>query len=161
MNLQNYLNPVEFKFSIKRLPATKFFVQSAVIPGISSGVTEQYTPFKTLYHHGDKVTFDDLILTVGVDENLGSYLESFNWLIGLTKPESFDQYVSLKDGDGLYSDATLTLMTNSKNPNIEITFKDLFPTSVGQIALNTTSTTVEVPTTDIVFKYSSYDIKVI
>jgi hypothetical protein len=161
MNVQNFLNPVEFKFNIKRLPSTKFYVQGATIPDISSGVTEQFTPFKTIYRPGDKLTFGDLVLTVAVDENLESYVETWNWLNGLTKPEKFDQYANLLSGDGLYSDATLTLVTNAKNPNIEVTFYDMFPISVGQITLNTTSTTVEAPTVDLTFKFSSYKINVV
>ena len=161
MQVQNYLNPTEFRFTIKRLPSTKFFVQTVTVPGISSGVTEQMTPFKTIYRPGDKVTFDDLTLTVVVDENLDSYLETWNWLIALTKPEGYNQYEALVAGDGVYSDATLTLLSNSKNPNIEITFKDMFPTAVGTIPLNISSTTVDAPTVDLTFKYSSYTIKVI
>jgi len=161
MQVQNYLNPVEFRFSIHRLPATKFFVQSATLPGVSTGSTEQFTPFKTIYRPGDKITFDDLTLTVAVDENLQSYLETWNWMIGLTKPENFSQYANLIEGDGVYSDATLTLLTSGKNPNIQVMFKDMFPTSLGQIQLNTTNSTIEVPTTDITFKYSSYSIEVV
>lgn len=161
MQVQNYLNPVEFRFTIQRLPATKFFVQGATVPSISSGYTEQMTPFKTIYRPGDKVTFDDLTLTVIVDENLDSYIETWNWLTSLTKPENFEQYTNLIEGDGIYSDATLTLMSSGKNPNIEITFKDMFPTSVGSIPLNISTTTVDAPTVDLTFKYSSYTVKVI
>lgn len=161
MQLQNYLNPVEFRFTIKRLPATQFFVQSASVPGINSGTTEQPTPFKNLYRPGDKLTYDDFVVTVIVDEHLESFIETFNWIEGLTKPESFDQYANLIEGDGLYSDATLTLVTNAKNPNVEITFRDMFPTGLGQITLNTNANSVDVPTVDITFRYNSYDIKVI
>lgn len=161
MQTQNYLNPSEFRFTIKRLPSTKFFVQTAIVPDISSGATEQFTPFKTIYRPGDKVTFGDLVLTVVIDENLDSYIETWSWLTALTKPENFEQYANLIEGDGIYSDATLTIMTNAKNPNVEITFKDMFPTGVGQIPLNIATTTVDAPTVDLTFKYSSYDIKLI
>jgi hypothetical protein len=84
-------------------------------------------------------------------------------LIALTKPEDFEQYADLikAGGDGIYSDATLTLLSSKKNPNVEITFKDMFPISVGSIALATNATDVVPPVVDMTFRYSSYSFKVI
>ena len=65
---QNFLSPVEFQFSIKRMPTVQYYVQSINIPSISSGFTEQVTPFRNTYRHGDKLTYDDLFLTIVVDE---------------------------------------------------------------------------------------------
>jgi hypothetical protein len=143
------------------MPNTQFFVQNATIPDISSGVTEQMTPFKTIYRPGDKVQFGDLTVQIAIDENLGAYLDAWNWLISLTKPEGFEQYESLEKGDGIYSDATLTLLTSGKNPNVEFTFIDMFPSAVGGIPLDITNSVPTVPTTDITFRYSSYKIKLL
>ena len=90
-----------------------------------------------------------------------SYIETWNWLIALTKPENFEQYANLIAGDGVYSDATLTILSSKKNPNIEIRFKDMFPISVGSVPLATNATDVVPPTVDITFKYSSYDFRII
>ena len=158
---QNFLSPVEFQFSIKRMPTVQYYVQSINIPSISSGFTEQATPFRNTYRHGDKLTYDDLFLTIVVDENLTSYMETYSWLKALTKPEEFDQYKGLlgADGDGLYSDATLTVLNSSKKPNIEISFSDMFPISIGAITMNTSSGDVPVITCDLTFKYNSFKIK--
>src|SRR6056300_948157 len=151
---QNFLSPVEFQFTIERMPTVQYYIQSINIPAISSGYTEQQTPFKNTYRHGDKLTYDDLYMTVAVDENMSSYLETWGWLKALTKPEEFEQYANLLDGDGLYSDATLHVLNSSKNPNIKIQFADLFPITVGAINLTTTSSDVPVPTVDLTFKYN-------
>jgi hypothetical protein len=158
---QNFLSPVEFQFSIKRMPTVQYYVQSINIPSISSGFTEQVTPFRNTYRHGDKLTYDDLFLTIVVDENLTSYMETYSWLKALTKPEEFEQYTGLlgADGDGLYSDATLTVLNSSKKSNIEITFSDMFPISIGAITMNTASGDVPVITCDLTFKYNSFKIK--
>jgi hypothetical protein len=160
MQGQNFLSPVEFQFVIDRMPTVQYYIQAINIPAISSGYTEQITPFKNTYRHGDKLTYDDLYLTVAVDENMTSYLETWGWLKALTKPEEFDQYSNLLDGDGLYSDATLHIVNSSKNPNIKIKFEDLFPISVGAISLATTTSDVPVPTVDLTFKYNKYSIEV-
>lgn len=154
--LQNFLNPNEFRFTLSRLPHVEFFVQGVTLPDISSTPVEQFTPFKTVYRPADKIEFGDLTLTVLVDEDMQSYLETWNWLIALTKPENFEQYADLLSGDGIYSDATLTVLSSKKNPNIQITFKDMFPISVGSISLATNQSDVNPPVVDMTFRYSSY-----
>jgi hypothetical protein len=86
-----------------------------------------------------------------------SYIETWSWLIALTKPENFQQYQSLLDGDGIYSDATLSILNSKKNTNIQIRFKDLFPISVGSISLATNQSDVNPSVVEMTFKYSSYD----
>ena len=161
--LQNFLNPNEFRFTLSRLPHVEFFVQGVNLPDISSSPVETPTPFKTIYRPADKIEFGDLTLTVLIDENMQSYLETWNWLIALTKPENFEQYADLigAGGDGIYSDATLTLLSSKKNPNVQITFKDMFPISVGSIALATNATDVTPPVVDMTFRYSSYNFDLI
>lgn len=158
MQGQNFLSPVEFQFTILRMPTVQYYVQSVNIPAISSGYTEQQTPFKITYRHGDKLTYDDLFLTIAVDENMKGYLETWAWLKALTKPEEFAQYTNLLDGDGLYSDATLTILNSNKNSNIVIKFADMFPVSVGAITMSTNQQDVPVVTCDLTFKYNKYDI---
>jgi hypothetical protein len=138
----------------------EFFVQSVNIPGTSSGVTEFPTPFKNLYEPGDKITYDDLTVTVICDENLASYREILDWLVALTYPESFDQYKALVPRQ-IKSDASLIILDSNKNGNIVIKFKNLFPIAIGSIQLNTAGTDVTPPTFDITFKYGGYKIEVI
>lgn len=155
---QNFLNPIEFKFAIKRLPNVEFFVQSVNIPDSSIGITQRATPFKTLYVPGDKIEFGDLVVSCLVDEQMETYKEVWNWLTALTYPDGFEQYSKLLevDGDGVFSDATLTILNSSKNPNINITFKDVFPTYVGPLQMNTADTDVTPPQVDFTFKFSGY-----
>lgn len=156
---QNYLSPVEFRFVINRLPYTEFFTQGANVPGLSLNPAEMSTPFKTLYFSGDKINYNEFNINVRVDENMNNYQEIFNWMIGMTFPESFDQYANLTAGAGLYSDATLMIMTSGKNPNIQIVFKDIFPISLADIQLNTTTSDIDFATCDITFKIGGYEIR--
>ncbi len=155
--IQNYLNPIEFKLVLERLPHIEFFIQSINIPGISSGVTEQPTPFRTVYFPGDKITFEDLTMTVLVDEDLKSYYDAWFWLSGLTRTDGFDSYQAIESGDGISSDASLFVTTNAKNPNIQIKFKDMFPVSIGSISLATNQSGPTPVTFDITFRYSAYE----
>lgn len=162
MSVPNYLSAVEFKLVIDRLPNVEFFVQKANVPGISSGFAIVNTPFKNIYEPGDKIEFDDFTIDVIVDENMSAYIETWSWLASLTRSEGFDVYDKLRASDeGIYSDATLFIMSNGKNPNIRIKFKDMFPTSVGEVALDTTAADIDPPTATLTFKYLSYEIDII
>ena len=156
---QNFLSPTGFRFSIKRLPHVTFFVQSAQVPGISMNSTDQATPFKTIHRGGDKITYNDLTVTIRMDEYMESYNEIADWMIGLTKPESFDQYSALKKSDfGLYSDASLIILDSRQNPGIEITFKDLFPVDLGSITLDATQAGINYATCDITFRTNGHSV---
>jgi hypothetical protein len=83
-------------------------------------------------------------------------------LVGLTSPNGFDQYKALSESeDGLLSDASLLIMNSGKNPDIEVKFKDLFPTDVGEIQLDTAATDLNPITVSMTFKYLTYEIKVV
>tara|TARA_X000000950_G_scaffold235883_1_gene286479 strand:+ start:4043 stop:4561 length:519 start_codon:yes stop_codon:yes gene_type:complete len=170
MSTSNFLSPVEFKLVINRLPNTEFYVQQANVPGLNSGYAERPTPFKNIYTPGDKLIFDDLNITLVADENLASFRECSDWLTAIARAEGFEGYAGLNsptvggatnlssDGKGSMSDASLIILDSNKNANIQISFKDIFPISIGPIQLNTSDSDVVPPTFDVTFKYSSYTI---
>ena len=172
MSTSNFLSPVEFKLVINRLPNTEFYVQQINLPGLNSGYAERSTPFKNIYTPGDKLIFDDLNITLVADENLASFRECSDWLTAITRAEGFDGYKGLQapvvggstqldgTGTGSMSDASLIVMDSNKNANIQVSFKDVFPVSIGSIQLNTSDSDVVPPTFDVTFKYSSYTITV-
>tara|TARA_B110000967_G_C18672945_1_gene454024 strand:+ start:234 stop:761 length:528 start_codon:yes stop_codon:yes gene_type:complete len=168
----NFLSPVEFQFALKRLPNVQFFVQTANVPGITSGSTTRATPFKDLDEPGDKLSYDDFTVNIICDEGMETYREISDWLVALTYPKSFDQYASLNpetfgsggsainvDGDGIKSDGTLLILNSNKNPSVKVKFSGLFPIAVGSIELNTAGD-VTPPTFSVTFKYESYTISV-
>lgn len=157
---QNYLSPVEFRFIIKRLPYVEFFIQEATVPGLSLASVETGSPFRTQYWHGDKLTYEQFTINFRVDENMNNYQELFNWMVGLTFPDRFSQFANLEESDdGLYSDATLMIMTNGKNPNMQVVFKDIFPINLGTIQMDTTAASVDYVTVDATFQTNSFEIR--
>ena len=162
MNLENnFLSPNEFVFTINRLPNLEFYIQSIDVPGISSGFVDRETPLKSIPVSGDKVIYDELVVTAIVDSKLNVYNEISEWIRGLTFPESQSQYARLLASDeGLYSDATLTILSSKRNPKIDLKFERLFPISIGSIPLNTTSSDVTPPTTSITFRYTTFSVDI-
>jgi len=157
---QNYLSPAEFRFIIKRLPYVEFFTQEINVPGISMSTVETPSPFRTNFWQGDKLDYEQFTINFKVDENMNNYNELFNWMIGLTYPDKFEQFANLDNSeDGLYSDATLMIMTNGKNPNIQVIFKDIFPVQLGNIAMDTTAGDIDYVTVDATFQTNSFEIR--
>jgi hypothetical protein len=154
---QNFLNPSEFRFHIKRLPHVSFYTQSVDLPGLTIGKTQYPTPFQNLPMHGDQVEFEDFSVTFRVSENMDNYIEVMNWIIGMGKPKGFEQFKDLKENEGIYSDATLIMMNSTQNPNITVSFKNLFPISLSSISMDAATDNVEYAICTVAFAYESFE----
>jgi len=179
----DYSSPTQFRFKIHQLPKVEFFTVAANVPSITLAEISYENPLKNIPMPGDKLTYDDLTITFIVDENLENYIEIHNWMTGLGFPKDRSQFREFRSatsttptgraanqssdiGDvkpatpdrGMYSDATLTVLTNKNNPVTEIRFSDCFPSSVGGLAYTQNATDVDYLTSDIIFKYKLYEI---
>jgi hypothetical protein len=160
---KSFLSPLGFDFSIKKLPTTNFFVTRATIPGFTLGIAAAPTPFVRLPIPGDKIEFNDLQVTFKIDEDMKNYLEVFNWIMGLGFPDRYEQYAALKrkgkgTGDGIYSDASLTILTSAMNPNMEFTFRNVFPYSLTDVDFTTSIADVEYLEATVGFRYELFTV---
>ena len=166
---RNFLSPTGFRFSLRRSPKVAFFCNQANIPAMTLGVTEQATYLKNIPVPGDKIEFGDLTLRFLVDEDLKNYMEIQNWIRGLGYPDSLAEFDRLDkegeifgryagDQDKIYSDGTLSVLTNSLVPQFQIFFKDLFPYDLSTLTFDATQTDQEYFTADVSFKYTIYTV---
>lgn len=159
---KNMLSRLGFSFNIKKLPEFNFFVQSVTLPGISMGSIDQPTPFKNINFPGDRITYGDLTVNFKINEDLGNYIEIFNWITSLGFPESFDQYRDIATeskkitGDGIYSDGYLMIMSSNMQPIIRVDIQDLFPTSLTDIEMDSRDTSLEYIEATVTFKFLNY-----
>lgn len=152
------------------LPTVKFYCQRWSLPSLSLQDLPQATPFVQRPVHGTKLTFSSLTLTFRVDQNMENYLEVWDWMIGLAPPvtplqhkrwtESNTSNLNNFQQKGSYSDATLITFTNQENPNMEITFRDLFPISLSEVNFDTTTQTAEEIVCTATFAYRDYEFSV-
>ena len=157
----NYLSPLEFELTIHRLPNVAFFVQRAMVPGISIQAVPQPSMFSTVWHSPDKVDFSEFQLSFTVDEKAANYREIFNWIIGLGFPRNFGEFNDLNESrEGLYADITLLIKNSNKNPNIQVNFVNAFPISLSEIQLDTTQADIVHPEATATFKYDSFSFTV-
>ena len=180
----DYADPTKFKFNVLKLPKVEYFCTSVNLPGISlSDNYTQPTPFRDIPMPGEKLTYDRLALTFLVDENLENYQEIHGWLRGLGFPGGYDEFKTLLDsgtdrfptsknsvlGDagrskfaapstgGVFSDATLTILTSKNNPQLEVRFRDVFPTALTGLTYDQQAADVDYLTATVSFSYSIYD----
>lgn len=159
----NYLSPLNFKFLIKKTPHVNFFIQKVNIPGISLKEIDTPNPFVNNPYPGDHIIYSDLQVTFKVDEKLQNYLEIHNWIRALGKPTKFEEYADIASkpqytGDGIKSDVTLSILSNIKTMNYDVTFIDAYPISISEIELNTTDSDVYYLEATVNFKYTYFDI---
>jgi len=180
----DYASPTQFKFSIIKLPKVEYFCTAVNVPGITLGGTMvQPSPLKDIPIPGEKLTYEPLQMTFLVDENLENFQEIHGWLVGLGFPRDHSEFRDLvssgsdrfpaknqsisneigkvKYGSpnvgGTYSDATLTILTSKNNSQLEVRFRNMFPTGLTGLSYNQQAADVDYLTATVSFEYEIYD----
>jgi hypothetical protein len=176
----DYNSPTQFRFMINQLPKVQFFTTAANIPDLSLGEAVIPTPYKDIPIMGDKLTFGNLEVSFIVDEYLENYISIHDWLLGIGFPKNRTQFSSFRSASsnnptaaktvstdtvgtaspdrGMYSDATLSILSNKNNPIVEVRFADIFPVALTGLSFSQDATDVTYQTAQIVFKYKLYEI---
>lgn len=181
---QNFQSELHFEFQIQKLEKLPIFVQNVVHPGIFTEAPQTGTQFSPIKHIGDTLFFPDLYVTLKLDQNMTTWFEMFKWLTGLTRSETYQQFIDLianKDttldgskalfrarealggGKGYKntkSTATLTVNDANHVPFMDIMFMNLHPTSMSGFSFHTDSSNVNYITYDVAFAYDFYFPKV-
>ena len=149
----SYLAPTQFELLIKKLPNTKYFSTGVNVPSISVAEVQQPTRYgANVKVPGDKISYGEITVTFIVDENMENWTELYTWMSQITSSTDPDKYRSLVganrranepydgsgDYDAVYSDMTIVVTTAANNPNRYIRIQDAFPTSLGEITMDTT-----------------------
>ena len=165
----NVLLPVSFRFSIKKLPSVNFFCQSANIPDLTIGTVVRPSPMRDFNTFGDNLEIGTLDVAFIVDEDLTNYMEIQKWIRDLASPENFTGYNTaltntaegLGNFGGLVSDATLHVLTNSMNTNLNVQYKDVFPTDLGGLDFTTQDTEIAAITAMCTFSVADFTIETV
>ena len=141
----NPLADVQFRFDVAALPNTSFFIQTVNLPGIALEAQTVAVPqLQNLSRHTGIITYEALDVTFMIDEYLKNWQEVYEWMISDANK---------------YTSAVLTIVSSSMNPTLEIHFKDIFPTSLSEIAFDSTTTDPVYQIATVAFNYTEYIIK--
>ncbi len=162
----NFLSPLNFDFQVKKLPGVNFFAQKVNIPGITLPSPPIVNPNANIPTTGDHITFDELVVTFKLDENLQNWFEIWNWIRGMGFPTDSSEYEYLESkpiysGEGLYSDIAVLISDSAKNPKFECTFLGAFPIALSSFEMDSTATDVNFVTCQATFIYSNYTMQAI
>lgn len=163
----NFLSPVGYKLLLSRAPTVEFMVQRVTLPSLALSAVQQPSPFVKIPRPGDQLEFGQLTVTFKVNENLDNFLEIYNWMIALGKPESFDQYTlqnrpyksADEQKDTVSSDITVTFLTSAMNGNVEFTMRDCFPTNLSDLEVDSTVSDIEYITATATFAVRDFTVK--
>ena len=180
----DYADPTKFKFNILKLPKVEYFCTSVNLPGVSLADNySQPTPFRDIPLPGEKLSYDRLSMSFLVDENLENYREIHGWLRGLGFPGGYSEFKTLLDagedrfptsknsvlGDagrskfaapsqgGVFSDATLSILTSKNNAVVDVRFSDVFPISLSGLQYTQQAGDTDYLTANVTFDYKIYD----
>lgn len=155
----NYLQPTGFKIIIerKRFPNFTFFAQTVTHPTLTVDAAEvPFRGIRSVPQPGDTLTFGELQMQAIIDEDMTSYIELYTWLKDMTTKNIVPE--SERSG-GKYptmADIQVCILNSKNNVTNTIRYLSAFPTSVGQINLESTIDIVTYPTFDVTFKFSEF-----
>lgn len=162
---KNFLSPLGFKFVIKKTPHINYFIQSVDIPDVELGQTSIPSPFVRIPIAGDHIEYGNLTFTFKVDESMKNYLEIFNWIKAIGFPNDFEEhkavdpkFVSSFSGEGVYSDASLIILSSAMNPIHEITFVEAYPVSLTNFSFDSRAQDVDYIDATATFKFRTFNI---
>ena len=158
----NYLSPLNFQFQIKKAPHVNFFIQKVNIPSLTLKSVIIPNQFAPVPYPGEHLDYGELKITFKVDELLQNYLEIHNWIRYIGKLD-YGEYANIEKnpswtGDGIYSDITVSVLSNIKTINYDATFTDAYPVDLSDITFNTTDEDVKYIEASATFKYTYYNI---
>lgn len=159
---KNFLSPLGFRFVLSRSPEINYFVQHVTLPEMTGSTAVLPTPFTRVPLPGDRVEFGELTIQFKVDEDMTNFIHIYDWLAGIAKLDNFDQYKTLQAGNatgrGVVCDATLIVLTSAKNPNKQISFTNIYPTSLSGLTFDSTAADVNYLEATATFAIQKYQI---
>lgn len=157
----NYLQPTSFKITIdrKNFPNLEFFCQDFTHPGmIMNAVEVPYQKIQSIPFIGDKLTFNELLANIILDEDMQAYNEMYNWMrTNLDNNEN-----SRLEASGVrpptVSDITLSILSSHNNQTKQVRYIDCMPVALTDIQFQSTAGGTEFITFGASFRFSYFEL---
>ena len=155
---QNYIYPPYFQFVVSALPQMNYFVTKASLPdfGYDSAMIQD-NRFASIKHPASKLGFQNLEVSFLVDEDMGNWREISDWIKRTSVVDDhFDIDPNTKDH---FCDGTLVITNSAMQPNIEVSFKNMFPIRITGFQFDSSITELTPYESTVTFAYDYYEIK--
>ena len=152
----NLFQANKFKLVLGKTPIAEYFCQEVNLPSVAVPPVEHNNPFNRLWVTGVNTDYSELELSLLVDEELKVWQEIHEWMTGYSFPRHFEEYETQKQ-IGIYTDASILIMTNANVPKIRFNFTHLFPVSHGALTLTVKEDGMEQVILPVSFRYDTYE----
>ena len=130
-----------FALAIPNMPELVYFTKELSIPSITQGFTIQTTPLGfDIKHSGDKAEFEELTITMSIDEEFRVYEALLNWFKD-TNPllDCNPNRETVSGSPSGKQNIIVYILSNNTNPIGQFTFYGCFPLRVGNIEFDHTN----------------------
>ena len=160
----NYLQPTSFKLVIDRTnyPNLEFFCQDFTHAGVIMNTADLgYKKIAAVPFIGDKLTYNEMLANIILDEDMKSYTEMHNWMKrnldqDMTTP--VDRYKAATEFPPAMSDITLSILSSHNNAVVRIKYRDCIPVALTDIQFQSTAGGESFITFGASFRFTYFDI---
>lgn len=157
MHTPNVTQSTDYKFIMSNdFMHTEFFVQTFSGLGMSFGQIDREFFGHTVKRPGDNITFNDLSLTVILDEELEVLEELYNTMAAKTRVVATSEITWTNLFEGI-----LHLSTNRNNIRKRIRFENCWIKDIGDISYSAIDVEASIITTSVGIPFDSYTIEAI
>lgn len=131
-HITNYNLALEnlYKIEVPSAPHFNYFIQSCELPAISMAAIDVTNRHHQAFVAGNKVEYSPLSCTFLLDEDFENYVFLHNWL---------RSFIDERPWQDIVKDTKLTILTANKIPLLEFNFVQAFPTQIGSLSFNSTT----------------------
>ena len=161
----NYLQPTGFKLVIdrKNYPNLEFFCQDFTHAGVIMNTADLgYKKISAIPFIGDKLTYNEMLANIILDEDMKSYIEMHNWMRRNLDTDNVTALDRIRNATAVptVSDITLSILNSSNNTVAQIVYRDSIPTALTDIQFQATSGAESFLTFGASFRFTYFDIKI-
>jgi hypothetical protein len=157
----NYLQPTSFKITIdrKNFPNLEFFCQDFTHPGmIMNAVEVPFRKLQSIPFVGDKLTFNELLANIIVDENMDAYNEMYNWMRTNLDNNENSRLEDAGIRPPTVSDIVLSILSSHNNVTKQIRYIDCMPVALTDVQFQSTASGTEFVTFGASFRFSYFEL---
>jgi len=151
MAAKNLFSSNKFKFILtgSRFKDNEFdiTITGINVPGIQLGTVPLNTSIRNIERPGDSVIFSDITIEFLITEDLTEWIILYNWI------QDLRNFSKTEFDNSIVSEGKLILLTNKSNPNIMLTFTDMFPTEMSDLDLTINTADGDTVRGNATFKY--------
>jgi hypothetical protein len=137
----NYLQPTGFKIILDRTyyQNLTFFATSFIHPSTALGTTIVGRSRTDVRLIGDKLTFGDVQCNIILDEDMAAVTEMYDWMQNIVNNTRNSPTGRTQTERSTECDMSVIALNSMNNATKTITYKDAFPTALGDINFDTVS----------------------